>query len=144
MGHANCFRECSRVLFDSTPRSLGSLHVRMAGISGVGNQVHTIRVLRGYEPQNGACDPAQTYAFWFDPGGRLIRFCERVDVRYSDFKDFNGAQVPQHISVLEGEKTLVSIQIDEMRPLDLDIPNENFDLPSTPIDHSFTTAIEAR
>jgi hypothetical protein len=106
--------------------------------------VNTIRVLRGYEPQNGVCDPAQTYAFWFDPAGRLIRFCERVDVRYSDFTNFNGAQVPQHISVLEGEKTLVSIQIDEMRSLDLNIPNENFDLPSAPRDHSFTTAIEAR
>jgi len=106
--------------------------------------VNTIRVLRGDEPQNGVCDPANTYAFWFDPAGRLIRFCERVDVRYSDFINFNGAQFPQHISVLAGEKTLISIQIDDMRPLDLNIPDDNFDLPSVPADHSFTTAIEAR
>ncbi|HTW78847.1 MAG TPA: hypothetical protein VME23_04785 [Terracidiphilus sp.] len=106
--------------------------------------VNTIRVLRGDEPQNGVCDPANTYAFWFDPAGRLIRFCERVDVRYSDFINFNGAQFPQHISVLAGEKTLISIQIDDMRPLDLNIPDENFDLPSTARDTSFTTAIEAR
>ena len=108
------------------------------------DDVRSIRVLRGNEPPNGGCDSRNIYAFWFDSAGRLIRFCERVDVHYSDFKNFNGAQVPQHISVMEGEKTLVSIQIDGMRLLDHDIPNNNFDLPSAPSDHSFTTAIEAR
>jgi hypothetical protein len=106
--------------------------------------VNAIRVLRGYEPQNGVCDPAQTYAFWFDPTGRLLRFCERVDVRYSDFTNFNGAQVPQHIRVIEGDKTLVSIQVDNMLPLSPDTTNETFDLPSAPRSRSFTTAIEAR
>ena len=106
--------------------------------------VDSIRVLRGDEPLNGVCDPEHTYAFWFDPGGRLIRFCERVDVRYSDFKNFNGAQVPQHISVMEKGKTVLSIQIDEMRSLDGNIPNETFVLQSIPNTRSFTTAIEAR
>lgn len=106
--------------------------------------VSSIRVLRGYEPQNGVCDPEHAYAFWFDSASRLIRVCERVDIRYSDFADFNGAQVPRHIHVLDGDKTVVSIQINEMRPLDLKVPNKEFDLPSAPRSRSFTAAIEAR
>lgn len=115
--------------------------VRRDNVDGVS----TIRVSSGEEPQNGAaCDPENEYAFWFDAEGRVIRFCENVDVRYSDFVSFNGAQVAQRMSVLDGAKTLLSIHIDEMRPLDPDISNQNFDLPSTPRDQSFTTAIEAR
>ena len=91
-----------------------------------------------------SADPAHTYAFWFDPAGRLTRFCERVDVRYSDFTNFNGAQIPQHIRVIEGDKTLVSIQIDNMLPLSPDTTNETFDLPSAPRSRGFTTAIQAR
>lgn len=106
--------------------------------------VNAIRVLRGVEPQNGVCDPEHGYGFWFDSEGRLIRVCERVDIRYSDFTNFNGAQIPQHIRVLDGDKTLVSIQVDNMLPLNPDTPNETFDLPSAPRDHSFTVAIEAR
>jgi hypothetical protein len=108
------------------------------------DSVRSIHVFRGDEPQNGVCDPEHAYGFWFDPEGRLLRFCERVDVRYSDFKNFNGAQIPQHIRVLDGDKTLVSIHIDDVLPLDPDIPNETFDLPSPPSSNSFTAAIEAR
>jgi len=106
--------------------------------------VSSIRVLRGDDPQNGVCDPEHAYAFWFDSLGRLLRVCERVDIRYSDFADFNGAQIPRQIRVLEGDKMVVSIQINEMRPLNLDVPNKDFDLSSPPRDRSFTAAIEAR
>ena len=106
--------------------------------------VSSTRVLSGYEPQNGVCDPEHTYAFWFDSTGRLIRVCERLDIRYSDFTSFNGAQIPQHIRVLVGDKTIISIQVNEMLPLNLDTPNETFDLPSDPRTRSFTAAIEAR
>jgi hypothetical protein len=105
---------------------------------------NAIRVLSGVEPQNGVCDPEHAHGFWFDPEGRLIRFCERVDVRFSDFDDFNGAQVPQTIRVLSGDKTLISIRVDEMRPLDPGTPNGSFDLPSAPRDSSFMTAIAVR
>jgi hypothetical protein len=115
-------------------------HIRRDNVEGI----NSIRVLRGVDPQNGVCDPEHAYAFWFDPEARLIRVCERLDMRYSDFTDFNGAQVPQHIRVLDGDKTLVSIQVDDMLPLNPDTPNETFDLPSAPRSRSFTAAIEAR
>jgi hypothetical protein len=108
------------------------------------DNVKSIRVLRGIEPQNGICDPEHAYGFWFDSESRLIRVCERVDIRYSDFTNFNGAQVPQHIRVLDGDKTLVSIQMGDMLPLNPNTPNGTFDLLSAPRDHSFTAAIEAR
>lgn len=108
------------------------------------NDVSSIRVLRGNEPQNGVCDPEHAYAFWFDPEGGLIRVCERLDMRYSDFTNFNGAQIPQLIRVLDGNKTVISIQVKEMLPLNPDTPNDTFDLPSAPRSSSFTTAIEAR
>jgi hypothetical protein len=106
--------------------------------------LNAIRVLRGVEPQNGVCDPEHAYGFWFDSEGRLIRFCERLDVRFSDFTDFNGAQVPQLIRVLNGDKTLISVRVDEMGPLDPGAANGAFDLPSAPRDHSFIAAIADR
>jgi hypothetical protein len=106
--------------------------------------VNSISVFMGTAPQNGVCDPEHMYAFWFDLKGRLIRVCHRVDIRYSDFKKFNGARVPKHISVLDGDKTVVSIQINKMHLLDLDTPNEAFDLTSTPRSRSFSMAVEAR
>lgn len=115
-------------------------HIRRDTVDGM----NSIRVLRGVDPKNGVCDPEHGYGFWFDPGGRLIRVCERLDIRYSDFTNFNGAQIPQHIRVLAGDKTVLSIQVKEMLPLSPDTPNETFDLPSTPRDNSFITAIEAR
>lgn len=106
--------------------------------------VNSIRVLRGVEPQNGICDPEYASGFWFDPADRLIRVCERVDIRYSDFVSFNGAQIPKHIRVLDGDKTLASIQVDDMHPLNPATPNKTFDLPSAPSDRSFTATSEAR
>jgi len=115
-------------------------HIRRDNVDGVSS----VRVLRGDDPQNGVCDPERIYAFWFDPEERLIRVCERLDMRYSDFTTFNGAQMPQKIRVLHGEKTVISIQINEMLPLNPDTPNETFDLPTQPRTRSFTAAIEAR
>jgi hypothetical protein len=106
--------------------------------------VNSIRVLRGVEPQNGVCDPEHATGFWFDPEGRLIRFCAGLDIHYSEFTSFNGAQIPQLIRVLSGDKTLISIRVTEMRALDPDTPNKTFDLPSSPSGRSFITAIAAR
>ena len=115
-------------------------HTRRDIVDGV----NSISVFMGTAPQNGVCDPEHMYAFWFDLEGRLIRVCNKVDIRYSDFKKFNGARVPTHIRVLDGDKTVVSIQINKLHLLDLDTPNEAFDLTSTPRSRSFSMAVEAR
>jgi hypothetical protein len=115
-------------------------HIRRDNVEGVS----AVRVLRGADPQNGVCDPETGSGFWFDPEGRLIRVCERLDMQYSDFKDFNGAQISQLIRVLDGEKTVISIRVNEMIPLNPDTSNDTFDLPTHPSPRNFTAAIEAR
>lgn len=104
--------------------------------------VNTIRVLSGYEPQHNVFDPEHTRGYWFDDQGKLLRAFERLDLRYSNFASFNGAQIPQEIRAFQRGQLALKIEVTEMSALTGEVPAKTFDLPGHQWNRMFTA--EAR
>lgn len=90
--------------------------------------LNAIRVLSGDEPEHDVFDPDHARAYWFDSDGRLVRAFTRLDLRYSNFANFNGAQVPQDIRIFKDNQLGVIIQTTEMSRLEGSTSPKAFDL----------------
>jgi hypothetical protein len=81
------------------------------------NGLSTVRVASGYENSDGTPDPVMFRGYWFDDSGQLVKaYVSGLDIRRTDFKEFNGVQVAQRIDVLKDGHLVVHITTTGMQP----------------------------
>jgi hypothetical protein len=72
----------------------------------------TIRVLSGYENPQGELDPEKARAYWFNESGNLVRvFISGMDIRRSNFAEFDSALVARQIQVLYQGTAALAIKV---------------------------------
>lgn len=74
----------------------------------------TIRGATGSEDPNGKFD-SQARGYWFDNSGVLLRaYFNGLEIRRSDFQDFNGLKLARQIDVLKDGKLALKIRVTEV------------------------------
>jgi hypothetical protein len=75
----------------------------------------TIRVLSGYENPHGELDPEKARAYWFNESGNLVRvFISGMDIRRSNFAEFDSALVARQIQVLYQGTAALAIKVTQI------------------------------
>jgi len=79
--------------------------------------VTTTRVASGKESADGTLDAKESYGFWFNPDGQLVKtYGNGLETRRTDFQDYNGAQVARRVEIRMGDKVGMRIDVTEVRP----------------------------
>ncbi len=103
--------------------------------------VIAVRVLTGYESPDGVPDPQHTRAYWFDDAGRLVKtYFLGLETRRSNFQEFDGAAIAQHIEVLHDGGIGMLIQVTQVSPAGAQ-PAGTFVVPGHEWNRAFTDEV---
>jgi hypothetical protein len=73
-----------------------------------------VRISTGHEDANGKLD-AQARGYWFDNSGLLLKaYFNGLEVRRTDFQDFNGLKIARQIDVLKDRQLALKIRVTEV------------------------------
>jgi hypothetical protein len=79
--------------------------------------VQTVRVLSGYESQEGKLDAEHARGYWFDNDGRLVKtYFSGLETHRSDFADFSGVAIARRIDVLTNGSLALQITVIQVDP----------------------------
>jgi hypothetical protein len=73
-----------------------------------------VRISTGHEDANGKLD-AQARGYWFDNSGLLVKaYFNGLEVRRTDFQDFNGLKLARQVDVLKDGQLALKIRVTEV------------------------------
>jgi TonB family protein len=92
------------------------------------NGVRTVRVLAGYVNPEGQLDAESARAYWFNDAGSLVKtYNLGIETERSEFTDFAGVKVAQHIDVIKDGKVGMRIHVTELAPAG-NVPTKMFEI----------------
>ena len=100
-------------------------------------KTETIRILTGYEAPDGTLDPEKARGYWFDKDGKLLKtYFTGLEAWRSDFKEFDGAEIPQTIRIIQNDELVMWIHVTQVA-LAQNLPESMFELDG----HEWTRAL---